>query len=326
MEDIGIQPNEVSSTGHAAFSEGAGLVEFPRTNLLRLTGKDPVGMLGAVLTNEIPRGGNGLGVYAALLSPKGRVQADLRVIGDPTGEGVFIVAGPEGADAARQILGRYAPFSRVKVEDLTSGDEAWRVLGLYGPRAKQFLGNPDLAEHETARTEIGGAPVLVTGVAAPVFGYDVICPSSTLDAVRGDLLEAGAVSAGQDDYETARIWAGIPRFGVDITPDNFPGESESFLQRTVSFEKGCYPGQETVARMRYRGSPNKKLYRFKLGAGSPAAGNEIYQGEDTVGWLTSVTPLSTDGKTFALGYLVRKAYPRAPMKAKDANILAVKSA
>ena len=68
-------------------------------------------------------------------------------------------------------------------------------------------------------------------------------------------------------YETARIEAGVPRFGVDITQGTSRASPENSLERAVSFEKGCYPGRETVARMHYRGSPNKRLYRFELEPG-----------------------------------------------------------
>lgn len=317
MEDIRIQPDDAPSAGYAALSESAGLVEFPHTTILRLTGKDPIGMLDAVLTNEVPKDEH-LGTYAALLNPKGRVQTDLRVLkGD---EDVLVLTESEGAETAKEILGRYATFSRVKIEDHSSGDEPWGILGIYGPRAKSFFGDPVLAEHETMRTEIGGASVLVTGVAAPVYGYDVICPSSTLDAVRNQLLEAGAIPARHDDYETARVLSGLPLFGMDITPDNFPGESEGFLERAVSFGKGCYPGQETVARMRYRGSPNKKLYRFVLDGDPPVPGTEITQDEKQVGTLTSVAPLPVNGTTFALGYLSRKADPEGQLHTGDAKL------
>jgi folate-binding protein YgfZ len=199
-----------------------------------------------------------------------------------------------------------------------------------------LLGNPDLAEHETKQTEIGGASILVVGVAVPVGGYDLIGPSETLGTIRERLVERGAVPAGHDAYETARIAAGVPRFGVDITPENFPGESKNALERAVSFGKGCYPGQETVARMHYRGSPNKKLYRFELQTGPtelPEAGDEILQCDkesasavspvDVVGRLTSVAPFPVDGKVYALGYLARKADLEAPMRAQGAEVLAV---
>jgi folate-binding protein YgfZ len=323
-------PNEVE--GYAAMGEGVALVDHQERSLLRLAGKDPVGMLNAVLTNDVPAQDDH-GAYAMLLNPKGRVQTDLRVV--KTRDEVLVDTEPEGAEATAEILGRYAPFSRVKLEELPD----WKVLGLYGPRAAELLERPDLAEHGTTQVEIDGISVLVVGVAVPVGGYDLIGPSDALDKIRGLLKGRGAVPADYAAYETARIAAGIPRFGTDITPDNFPGESKNILERAVSFGKGCYPGQETVARMHYRGSPNKKLYRFELEAGqeqAPKVGDEILQGEkemispvssvDVVGRLTSVAPFLVDGKFYALGYLARKADPEAPMSAEDAQVLAVTQA
>jgi folate-binding protein YgfZ len=318
-------PNDLQ--GYAALREGAAVVDRSDRRLLRLTGRDPIGMLNAVLTNDA-RAHEDRGIYAMLLDPKGRIQTDLRVI--KAGDEILIDTEPEGAGPAWEILSRYAPFSRVRLQELSD----WQVLGLYGPRATELLGNPDLAEHETTRAKIGGASVLAVGVAVPVPGFDLIGPPEALAAVREHLIEAGARTVGPDVYETARIAAGIPRFGTDITPENFPGESENSLERAVSFEKGCYPGQETVARMHYRGSPNKKLYRFELEPDPmepPEAGDDILQGEkklvdpissvNVVGWLTSVAPARVDGRIYALGYLVRKADLEAPMLAEHAKVL-----
>ena len=177
-------------------------------------------MLNAVLTNQVPEEDR-LGVYALLLNPKGRIQADLRVL--KSGEDVLITVEPEGATAAKELLGRYAPFYRVGLEDLS--DASWGVLGLYGPRARDLLETPDLAEHESAVVSLNGADLLAAGVAVPVGGYDLLGPSDALEAARNHLRERGAVAAGLDAYEAARIEAGVPRFGSDITPENFPAEA-----------------------------------------------------------------------------------------------------
>jgi len=124
---------------------------------------------------------------------------------------------------------------------------------------------------------------------------------------------------GLHAYETARIEAGIPRFGSDITPENFTAEA-GILERAVSFEKGCYPGQETVARMHYRGHPNKTLYRLAIEGTPPAPGTEIFQGEKKVGHLTSLTSLPMNGEIFALGYLSRNANPQDTLHAADATL------
>ncbi len=293
----------VPATEYTAFEEGAALVDLSHKTILRLSGKDPVGMLNAVLTNEVPEEER-RGVYALLLNPKGRIQADLRVL---KGDGdVLIDTEPEGTAAAKELLGRYAPFSRVKLEDLFEADTPWGVLGLYGPQAKELLDGLELAEHETAGVKLGGADLLAAGVAVPVSGYDLLGPAGALRDARDRLAGRGAVPVSLQAYETARVAAGVPRFGLDITPENFPAEA-GILERAVSFEKGCYPGQETVARMHYRGHPNKKLHRFVLEGSSPSPATPISQNEKQVGKVTSLTPLPVNGETFALGYLSRNA-------------------
>jgi tRNA-modifying protein YgfZ len=298
-------------SGLLALREGAAVVDRSERRILRLTGRDPVGMLNAVLTNDVPED---RGAYAMLLSPKGRIQTDLRVT--KADDGILIDTEPEGVEAAKEILGRYAPFSRVKLEDLS---DSWSVLGLYGPRAAGLLGDLGLAEHRSKEIEIEGRALLCVGVAVPVSGYDLIGPEETLDAARGYLISRGATQADLASYETARIEAGVPRFGADITPENFPGET-GVLSRAVSFEKGCYPGQETVARMHYRGHPNKNLHRLVVEGPSPVPGAGILQGEKQVGHLTSIAPLPVNGETLALGYLSRNADVQGELRAGDATL------
>ncbi|HZC19694.1 MAG TPA: hypothetical protein VE225_08265, partial [Rubrobacteraceae bacterium] len=163
--------------GYEVLKRGAALVPRSGRIVLRLVGRDPVGMLNAILTNQVAEEPN-LGAYAALLNPKGRIQTDLRVL--RSGEEVFIDTEPEGSVTAREILGRYAPFSRVEIEDLSTRDARWTILGLYGPGAPELLDDLRLAEHESARIGVGGAILLAAGVALPVPGFDLLGPADAL--------------------------------------------------------------------------------------------------------------------------------------------------
>ena len=311
--------NSDPRAGYEALKEGAGLVDRSDRIVLRLAGRDPIGMLGAVLTNEVPKEAN-RGVYASLLNPKGRVQTDLRVL--KSGEDVLVDTEPEGAGAAREILGRYAPFSRVEIEDLSLRAGSWDILGLYGSRAHELLDNLHLTEHESAEIEVGDKKVLAAGVAAPAPGFDLLGPEEALQAVREHLKRAGAEPASPEAYETARVEAGLPRFGADITPENFPAEA-GILDRAVSFSKGCYPGQETVAKMYYRGRPNRTLHRLEIEGPPTSPGAPILQEEKHVGTITSIAPLTIDGRTLALGYLSRNTKEDALLSAGEATVLPV---
>lgn len=320
MEDLRNQ-RPGCAEGYAALKEGAALVEHGHRKLLGLSGKDPAGLLAAILSNEIPAQ-DGLGVYGLLLDAKGRVQTDLRIL--KQGSDLIAETEPEGEQAAREILGRYAPFSRVEVKDLSG--EGWSVLGLYGPGAKdalaELLGHaPDLAEHQTTEKDSPSAesPLLVAGVRRPVAGYDLIGPAEELGAARDSLINHGAIPADTAAYETARLEAGVPCFGADLTTDNFPAEA-GILDRAVSFSKGCYPGQETVARMHYRGHPNRTLYRLSVENGAPQPPTSITQNDKEVGRLTSLSPVERGGARPALGYLHRKADPDGNLRAGEASI------
>lgn len=306
----------------AALKEDAAVVDRSGRTVLRLSGRDPAGLLAAILTNRVPTEEN-RGVYGALLDQKGRVQTDLRVL--KTGGDILADAEPEGAAAAGEILGRYAPFSRVEVEDLSSSETPWTALGLYGPRAGELVealfgdGSAGLAEHETREVTLGGDTLLLAGVARPVPGYDLLGPEDVVSAARERLVELGAAPAGNEAYETARIEAAVPRFGSDITPENFPGETRA-VERMVSFEKGCYPGQETVARMHYRGQPNKRLHRLAVDGDRPEAGTPVLQNSKQSGRLTSVAPLPVGSTWLALGYLSRSTDLQLPLEAAGANV------
>ena len=301
---------------YAALREGAALVDLSHKTLLRLAGEKSAEMLNAVLTNDVPAE-ESRGVYALLLNPKGRVQADLRIL--KSGESLLIAAEPEGTASAKELLGRYAPFYRIQLEDLSETDEPWGILGLYGPLAADLLDGLELAEHKTAGITVGDTAVLAAGVAVPVPGYDILGPADALVAVREHLAGRGAVPAGPNAYETVRVEAGVPRFGSDITPENFPAEA-GILQRAVSFEKGCYPGQETVARMHYRGHPNKTLHRLVVQGEPPAPGAPIVQNGKRVGMITSVAPMPINGRIMALGYLSRSADTGGELRVDESTV------
>lgn len=291
---------------YGALRDGAALVDLSHRPLFRLSGKDPAALLATVATNDIPDTED-LGAYALLLGSKGHVRTDLRAV--KNGEEILIDIETEGEQALQEILGRYAPFYRLKLEELSQ----WSVLGLYGPRAGELLG-VNLREHQSREIDVGGANLLAAGVALPAGGLDLIGPTEAVRAAWDHLLPLGATPTGIHALETARIESGLPRFGSDFTPENFPAEA-NLLDRAVSLRKGCYPGQETVAKMYYRGRPNRTLYRFTLGDAPPEEGAEILQNGERVGNLTSVAPLRIDGKIPALGYLSRKADPESPVQA-----------
>jgi len=159
------------------------------------------------------------------------------------------------------------------------------LLSLIGPRSRAVAGVEDLAEAEHADrvSTIAGRPgrVIATDV-----GVDVLCDAEDTDAVRDALTGAGAQAVSEDAAEVMRVERGRPRYGVDLDDATIPQEA-GLNERAVSFTKGCYVGQETVARLFYKGKPNRHLRGLRLSA--PAErGAPLRLGEREVGRLGSV--------------------------------------
>ncbi len=179
------------------------------------------------------------------------------------------------------------------------------LLSLIGPEARARLAQSSLpdAEHTHVPAEIGGAPVRLIATAN---GVDVLFEAPHGDAVRAALIEAGAIPVGEATDEIVRVEHGRPRYGVDIDESTIPQEA-GLNERAVSFTKGCYVGQETVARLHYRGKPNRHLRGLRLSA--PAApGEGLCLGRRSVGNLGSVVDSPRLG-IIALALVRREATP-----------------
>ena len=137
-------------------------------------------------------------------------------------------------------------------------------LSLIGPEARRIAGAGELGpdEHDNVRARIGEHDVVLV---ATDLGVDVFCAASSTEGVRGTLLAAGATEVTEAAAELVRVESGRPRYGVDLDENVIPQEA-GLNERAVSFTKGCYVGQETVARLFYRGKPNRHLRGLRLSA------------------------------------------------------------
>jgi folate-binding protein YgfZ len=191
------------------------------------------------------------------------------------------------------------------------------LLSLLGPRARDVVGAPDAGlpedEHAHRGARLGGAPVRL--VATPD-GVDVLCAAEDAEGVRAALLAAGAVAAGEAAAEVRRIEAGRPRYGVDVDDTTIPQEA-GLNDRAVSFTKGCYVGQETVARLFYKGRPNRLLRGLRLSA-PVASGTPLHLGEREAGRVGSVAVSPAHGP-IALALVRREAGPGAVLRAGEAT-------
>jgi folate-binding protein YgfZ len=310
---------------YRAVREAAGVVDRRDQAQLRMWGREPVKMLHGLLTNDLLGAAPGQGVYAAMLTPKGRTIAELRaftVVREGRTE-VLIDLPREALAGTVEHLKKFVPpmFARWEVA------ESMGSLGVYGPRAGALLRRavgvdvPELAEDAFVEVELEGRPVVAVGTryAGGEPGYDLVADGAALPAIWDALLarggEPGARPVGHAVLETLRIEAGRPRYGRDLTEEIIPTEafeSTGLMERAVSFGKGCYTGQEVIVRIAHRGHVNRHLRGLRLGdAATPTAGAPLFRedGSKEVGRVTSAAFSPLMGETVALGYLRREIGP-----------------
>lgn len=293
--------------------EECGVVDRSERGKLVVSGPEAADYLQGQLTNDIEAIEAGEGLYAALLDRKGHMQTDMRVLRPGAGPELWLDTEPEGLEAARRHLGMYKIGREVDVADATA-ERA--LLSLIGPRAVEIAGSAPLPENGCEEVTIGGAECLAVGTAS---GIDVFAPATERDRVREALLGAGAVEVAPEAAEILRIEAGRPRFGAEMGTETMPAEA-GIVEQAVSFTKGCYIGQETVARLHYKGKPNRHLRGLKLSAPT-RPGEALRLGEKEVGRLGGATVSPLFGP-IGLAILRREAEPGATLAVGEDGVTA----
>lgn len=292
--------------------EECGLLERDDRALLRVSGPNAAEYLQGQLTNDVEALEPGEGQHSTLLDRKGRIQADLRVL-RPLPEEVLLETEPESRAAAFRHLGMYSVGREVEIADVS---DEHTVLSLIGPRAVEIAGTAALPEDFCEPARVGGVDCLAAGGRE---GVDLIAPRAEAARVLEALREAGAVPISAAAAEILRVEAGVPRFGAEIGPETMPAEA-GIVERAVSFTKGCYIGQETVARLHYKGRPNRHLRGLRLSA--PAApGASVRLGEKEVGRLGGAVVSPTLGPV-GLAILRREAEPGAEVAVGEDGVTA----
>ncbi len=264
--------------------EECGLLDRSDRGKLVISGPEAADYLQGQLTSDVEALGPGEGQYAALLDRKGHMQSDMRVLRPGEGPEIWIDIEPEAVGPVLRHLQMYKIGREVEVAD-ASGERA--ILSLLGPRAVEICGGPALPENACEELAVAGAKTIAVGT---VEGIDLIFDAAETERVRGALLGAGAVEVSPEAAEILRIESGVPRFGAEMGPETMPAEA-GIVERAVSFTKGCYIGQETVARLHYKGKPNRHLRGLRL-SGPAAPGEALRIGDREVGKLggSAVSP------------------------------------
>ena len=281
----------IATDDYELLTRDAGLLERPGRAVLQLDGSEAAEFLQGQVSNDVESLEPGSGCYAVLLDHKGKLRADMRVLALAP-DRLLVDADAAGRAVLAHTFTTYSLGRDVRITDLT--DER-TVLSLIGPRSRERL---DAAPAETEHAFVEGAHGLYV---TTDLGVDVIVDAARLDAAR-EL--APAVS--DDAAEGVRIESGRPRLGMDMGSNTIPQEA-GLNDRAVSFTKGCYVGQETVARLYYRGKPNRHLRGLEL-SDPVEHGAPIVLGEKEVGTVGSACVSPRLGP-IALALVRREAAP-----------------
>ena len=249
---------------YEALQSNAALFDRSHRGRVRLKGDKAAEMVAGLVTNDVAGLVPGQGCYAAALTAKGKIVADVRIFIE---EGSVLVDAPPRAAAA--WAGMVKKFVNPRLAPHVDETARLRDLGVFGINARHVvtaLTNVQapalaaLAPYAHVTVDIGGQTVLV--VSSPELGmqgFELIAPATLFDELWERAVRAGAVPAGLEAWEIARVEAGRPEWGIDIDDTTIPQEANFDELHAISYTKGCYVGQETVARLHFRGHVNKHL-------------------------------------------------------------------
>jgi len=293
-------PVETIASEYRALTEGCGLLDRSERGKLAISGAQAAEFLQGQVTNDVEALPPGAGCYAAFLTPKGKMLGDLRIL---NAGGELLLDTERGA--LQELFNMIRRFCIGYSVELHKRTLERGLLSLIGPRAAAAAGVEGLlgAEHAHAVVQIDG--ISPRAIRTDV-GVDLLCDAPDLPALAAAMTERKAVPVSPEAAETVRIERGRPRYGIDLDDTVIPQEA-GLNERAVSFTKGCYVGQETVARLYYRGKPNRQLRGLRCG-GAVAPGDEISFDGRPVGRVASTT-LSPRLGPLALALVRREAPP-----------------
>jgi folate-binding protein YgfZ len=276
----------IATSEYELLTESAGCVDRSDRAKFVVRGGEAVDFLQGQVSNDVEALAPGTGCYATILTPKGKLRTDLRILRGEDWQWLDTEA--IGHAVVRHTLETYSLGRDVRFEDVT---QSRAVLSLIGPAARDRL---DVAPPPEEHSFVEGAHGLYV---TTDLGVDVIAEPG---------VELGVEPVSEEAAECLRIESGRPRLGLDMGSETMPQEV-GINDRAVSFTKGCYVGQETVARLHYRGKPNRHLRGLRL-AEPAERGAEILLGDKVVGRIGSACVSPRFGP-IALALVRREAGP-----------------
>ncbi len=298
----------IGTDEYRAATTAAGWIDRSARGKLALSGSGAKEFLQGQISNDVLALKQGDGCLAALLTPKGKMLGDLRIL--DIGEELLLDTERVALQELFNMIRRFRLGFDVEVHKRTLERGLVSLLGPLSAQVADSAALPSI-EHRHLSTELDGIPVRAIRTD---LGIDLLCHAERTDELTAALTARGTVPISEPTAECLRIESGRPRYGVDLDDTVIPQEA-GLNERAVSFTKGCYVGQETVARLFYRGKPNRQLRGVTLPAPA-AAGDELRLGDKQVGRLTSVAVSPRLGK-IGLALVRREAPPGSTVLVGD---------
>ena len=329
-ESVDRQPCAVSygdvQAEYETLGAGAGVTDLSRTTRVLHKGPDALDLLNRLTTNDL----GGLapeGVATTVLTSEiGRVIDVFQVL-CLAADRLMLISESTDPDPLIENIDKYTILEDAVLEYVSSGTAR---IGIRGPLARSVAGEItglDMSAVDSGGAQpvpvLGGEVMLIKGNPLIRDGYDLLSPAEAAKQVWESAIDAGAVPVGHYALEYARIKAGVPAPGAELTDRVNP--LEAGLEPFVSFTKGCYVGQEVIARLDTYDKVQRRLVGLDVPEGTEP-GENLKSGKRTAGWVTSVSTMTNKGYSAALGY-VRRAFiePGTVLDASSGEITVVET-
>ncbi|MEE9392136.1 MAG: glycine cleavage T C-terminal barrel domain-containing protein [Planctomycetota bacterium] len=276
--------------------------------VIKFEGEAVLQMLQGQLTLDVAGWSEGNGGYAAYLDRKGRMISDL-ILAQPSPGQVRVLVHPNRIPVILKKLAPVAMLADCTLRDASSEDgrvliagpkAVTELLALGAPQALSELADYDSLQFNMQTFELRAQALPDYGVPAFLIECEL---SDSLEFIRWLAGNSGLPPVGFEAQEVLRIESGTPRWGQELSEDNLAPECN--MAHAISYTKGCYVGQETVARLRTYGQTNKRLCGFHSKEVLPA-GSELFDGDKKVGWVTSTAFSHHLARPIAMGYAKRR--------------------
>lgn len=273
------------ATEFDALRTGAIVVDRSFRGRMRFFGEKAAEALTGLVTSDVLATAPGHGSYGAALSAKGRIVADVRIFATPAVSTYLVDTPPRAWPGFLAMVKKYV---NPRLSGYRDDSHAIRDLGIFGAASRRIVaaltrvdadGLAALGAFDSVTASMHGGDVMVARVPdLGLEGYELFIPFEIFDRVWHDAVAAGATPAGLAAWEIARVEAGRPEWGIDMDDNTIPQEANFDELDAISYTKGCYIGQEVVARVHFRGHVNRHLRGLRSAGAPPPTGAQLIDG------------------------------------------------